>query len=182
MKKITVITGSPRKSGNSNVLAETFIQNAEKAGAEVSRFDACKMNIIGCRACNGCYKNGHACAFEHSFDAVAESILASDIIVFTMPVYWFGVPGQIKSIIDHFYAFMIGGKELKGKHCVVIATCGDLVEHGVCKGITDTMKGSAEYLGWTYEEHFFGNMNNPGEISKTDAVQQIQEVADRLVK
>ena len=180
MKKVTVITGSPRKAGNSNALAEAFIQSAEKAGAEVKRFDACKLNIIGCRACNGCYKTGHACAFEHSFDEVAEAILASDVIVFTMPVYWFGVPGQIKSVIDHFYAFMIGGKDLKGKHCIVIATSGDSVESGVHKGITDAMKGSADYLGWSYEEHFFGNMNEPGDIQKTDAIHQIQEVAGKL--
>ena len=182
MKKITVITGSPRKTGNSNALADAFIQGAEKAGAEVKRFDACKLNIIGCRACNGCYKNGHACVFEHAFDDVAEAILASDIVVFTMPVYWFGVPGQIKSLIDHFYSFMIGGKDVKGKQCVVIATCGDLVEHGVCKGITDAMKGSSDFLGWSYEEHFFGNLNDPGAIRDTDALAQIGEIAEKLAK
>ena len=182
MKKITVITGSPRKAGNSNALAEAFIQSVEKAGAEVTRFDACKLNIIGCRACNGCYKNGHACAFEHGFDAVADAILASDVVVFTMPVYWFTVPGQIKSIIDHFYAFMVGGKDVKGKHCVVLATSGQPVDSGVHKGITDAMKGSSDFLGWSYEEHFFGNMNVPGAIRETDALSQMQEIAKRLAK
>ncbi len=182
MKKLTVITGSPRKSGNSNALADALIQEAEKAGAEVKRFDACKLNMIGCRACGGCYKKGHACAFEHGFDDVADSILASDVIVFTMPVYWFSVPGQIKSIIDHFYAFMIGGKDVKGKHCVVIATSGQPNESGVSKGITDAMKGSAEFLGWTYEEHCFGGMNVPGAIRDTEAIAQIQELGRALAK
>lgn len=181
MKRVTVITGSPRKHGNSNALADAFIKAAEENGAEVSRFDACEMNIIGCRACNGCYKNGHACAFEHSFDAVAESILASDTVVFTMPVYWFSIPGQIKSIIDHFYAFMIGGKSdmLKGKHCIVLTTSGQPVSSGVEEGITDGMKKSANFLGWTYEEHTFGEMNVPGAIANTDAIVQVQALAKK---
>ncbi len=182
MRKMTVIMGSPRKNGNSNALAEAFIQEAEKAGSEVMRFDACKINMIGCRACGGCYKTGHACAFEHNFDAIADAILSSDVIVFTMPVYWFTVPGQIKSIIDHFYAFMLGGKEVKGKHCVVIATSGQPNESGVSKGITDAMKGSAAFLGWSYEEHFFGGMNVPGAIHDTDAIAQIQSLAQKLAK
>lgn len=180
MKKITVITGSPRRKGNSTALAETFIESAKKTGAEVLQFDACKLNITGCRACNGCYKNGHACVFEHDFDAVAEAILASDTVVFTMPVYWFSIPGQIKSLIDHFYAFMVGGKDIKGKHCIVLATSGQSVESGVYEGITAAMKKSADFIGWTYEEHFFGNMNEPGAIAQTDAIKEVQTLAASL--
>lgn len=180
MKKITVITGSPRRKGNSNALAEAFIESAEKAGNKVTRFDACKLNIIGCRACNGCYSNGHACVFEHDFDAVAESVLAADVVVFTLPVYWFSVPGQIKSIIDHFYAFMVGGKETKGKHCIVLGTSGQPVSAGIFEGVTDTMKKSADFLGWTYEEHFFGKMNEIGAIVKTDALEQVKALAEKL--
>lgn len=49
------------------------------------------------------YKAGHACAFEHGFDPIAESVLASDTIVFAVPVYYFAMPGQAKNILDHFY-------------------------------------------------------------------------------
>lgn len=181
MKKITVITGSPRKHSNSTMLAEAFIKAAEENGDEVTRFDACKMNIIGCRACNACYKSGHACAFEHDFDAVADSIMASDTVVFTMPVYWFSIPAQIKSIIDHFYAFNVGGKmeQVKGKHCIVFVTMGQATGHGVEEGITNGMKKSAEFLGWTYEEHAFGEMNVPGAIAETDAMTLVQALAKR---
>ena len=55
-----------------------------------------------------------------------------------------------------------------------------LLEMG--KGITDAMKGSADYLGWSYEEHFFGNLNDPGAIKDTDALKQIGEIAEKLAK
>lgn len=49
--RITVITGSPRKHGNSFAMTETFIKEAEHCGHEIKRFDAAFMKIGGCHAC-----------------------------------------------------------------------------------------------------------------------------------
>lgn len=182
MSKITIITGSPRHKGNTNIMAEAFIEAAENAGATVTRFDACKINMVGCRACNACYKNGHACTFEHGFDPIAESILESDTIVFTMPVYWFTVPGQIKSIIDHLYALMVGGKSLKGKHMLVLGTMGQPTESNIFEGVTIGMKRSADFVGMTYEELYYGGMNEPGAIRNTDALEKIKALAEKYAK
>lgn len=38
--KITVITGSPRKQGNSFAMTDAFIRSAEQRGHTVQRFDA----------------------------------------------------------------------------------------------------------------------------------------------
>ena len=57
-KKIVVITGSPRKNGNSFAMTAAFIKAAEEKGHSVTRFDAAMMKIGGCHACNGCFKNG----------------------------------------------------------------------------------------------------------------------------
>lgn len=56
--KIVVITGSPRKSGNSFAMTGAFIAEAESRGHEVKRFDAAMMKIGGCHACETCYKTG----------------------------------------------------------------------------------------------------------------------------
>ena len=97
MSKITIITASPRKEGNSLKMAQWFKEEAECLGAEVTTFDAIKLNLDGCHACNACYKTGHACAFEHGFNPIAESVLASETIVFVVPVYYFAMPGQAKT-------------------------------------------------------------------------------------
>lgn len=54
MSKITIITASPRKDGNSLQMAKWFTEEAERLGAEVTTFDAIKLNLDGCHACNAC--------------------------------------------------------------------------------------------------------------------------------
>ena len=69
--KITVITGTPRRHGNSFVLTDAFIKKAEKLDHTVQRFDVALMNIGGCHACNSCFKTGKACSFDDDFNLIA---------------------------------------------------------------------------------------------------------------
>lgn len=64
--KIVVLTGSPRKNGNSAYLAEQFIKGAEEKGHEVFRFDCAFKQVEPCRACNRCGMNG-PCIFNDDF-------------------------------------------------------------------------------------------------------------------
>ena len=94
--KITVITGSPRKHGNSFAMTDAFIREAETLGHTVRRFDAALMKIGGCRACQTCFKTGKACSFDDDFNLIAPAIMEADAVVFTMPTYWYSIPAQIK--------------------------------------------------------------------------------------
>jgi len=64
--KIVVLTGSPRKNGNSAYLAEQFIKGAEEKGHEVFRFDCAFKQVEPCRACNRCGMDG-PCIFNDDF-------------------------------------------------------------------------------------------------------------------
>ena len=86
-KKILVITGSPRKKGNSFAMTDAFIKAAEAKGHIVTRFDAAMKNVGGCRACETCFKTGKACSFDDDFNTVAPAILDADAVVFTMSLY-----------------------------------------------------------------------------------------------
>ena len=85
-KKIVVITGSPRKDGNSFAMTDAFIKAAESKGHSVVRFDAAMMNLGGCHACETCFKTGKACSFDDDFNIIAPEILDADAVVLTMPV------------------------------------------------------------------------------------------------
>lgn len=50
-KKIVVVTGSPRRNGNSFAMTDAFISAAQAMGHDVVRFDAAMMKIGGCHAC-----------------------------------------------------------------------------------------------------------------------------------
>ena len=54
-KKIVVITGSPRKGGNSFAMTEAFIRAAEEKGHTVTRFDAAMKNVGGCPHSDGAF-------------------------------------------------------------------------------------------------------------------------------
>ena len=122
-KKIVVITGSPRKNGNSFAMTDSFIRAAEEKGHTITRFDAAMMKIGGCHACETCFKTGKACSFDDDFNIIAPAILDADVIVFTMPVYWYSIPAQIKGVIDRMYSLVVGGKDIAGKACALIACC-----------------------------------------------------------
>ncbi|MDE6518087.1 MAG: flavodoxin family protein, partial [Acetatifactor sp.] len=82
-KKIVVITGSPRKNGNSFAMTDAFIKAAEDKGHTVIRFDAAMKKVGGCHACETCFKIGKACSFDDDFNEIAPDILEADGIVFT---------------------------------------------------------------------------------------------------
>lgn len=111
-KKIVVLTGSPRKNGNSSAMADVFIQAAEAKGHSVTRFDAALRQVGGCRACETCFKTGKACSFDDDFNTIAPAILEADVVVFTMPVYWYSIPAQIKGVIDRLFSFVVGGRDI----------------------------------------------------------------------
>lgn len=182
MSKITIITASPRKDGNSLQMAQWFAGEAERLGAEVTTFDAIKLNLDGCHACNACYGAGHACAFEHGFDPIAESVLASDTIVFAVPVYYFSMPGQAKNILDHFYSFLVSGKDLSKKNILAIGTSGSPVDSDVWEGVRVILQKTAGMCGCSFEELSYGGMNVPGAIKDTDAEQKVKALAQKYVK
>lgn len=106
-KNILVLTGSPRKGGNSEQLADAFIKGAQSAGHRISRFDAAEKTVKGCRACNACWSKGEACVFEDGFRELAPMLAKAEALVLVSPLYWFAVTAQIKAALDKFYSFMV---------------------------------------------------------------------------
>ena len=104
-------------------MTDAFIRSAEQHGHTVQRFDAAFLKIGGCHACMSCYKTGKACTFDDDFNRIAPAILESDVVVFTMPVYWYTIPAQIKGVIDRLFSLVVGGQPFAGKKCALIACC-----------------------------------------------------------
>ena len=181
-KKVTVITGSPRKGGNSDILAEAFIAAAEKKGYEVSRFDAGRANITYCHACNSCFKTGKPCVFDDDFNKIALSVKESDAVVFAMPTYWFSPPSNIKAVLDRFYSFLASGKtaDIAGKKAAVIACCMSDSE-SVMDDVTAPFIKSFAFLKWDcVGEVKVTKVGNPGDVKNTDGCEKAAALADLL--
>ena len=175
-KKIVVITGSPRKKGNSFAMTDAFIQAAEAKGHQVTRFDAAFMKIGGCHACETCYKTGKACSFDDDFNVIAPAVLEADVVVFTMPVYWYSIPAQIKGVIDRLYSLVVGGKDFAGKECAMIVCCEE-DDMSVMDGVRIPLERSAALMNWKMAgEVLVPGVLKVGDIDKTDGCKQAEEL------
>lgn len=177
-KKIVVITGSPRKNGNSFAMTDAFIQAAEARGHTITRFDAAMKKVGGCRACETCFKTGKACSFDDDFNTIAPAILEADAVVFTMPVYWYSIPAQVKGVIDRLFSFVVGGKDIAGKECAMIVCCEE-EDVSVMDGVRIPLERSAALLKWKMVgEVLIPGVLNVGDIKKTDGCQKAAALAD----
>lgn len=178
--KIVVITGSPRKNGNSFAMTEAFIHEAEQRGHSIRRFDAAFLKIGGCHACMTCYKTGKACSFDDDFNDIAPAILEADAVVFTMPVYWYSIPAQIKGAIDRLFSLVVGGKEIAGKKWGLIACCEE-DDTTVLDGVRIPMERTAALLQWEMVgEVLIPGVLNVGDIDHTDGCKQAAALADKF--
>lgn len=179
-KKIVVITGSPRKNGNSFAMTEAFINAAEKKGHRVTRFDAALKKVGGCRACQTCFSTGKPCTFDDDFNTIAPAMLEADAIVFTMPVYWYSIPAQIKGVIDRIFSFVIGGKNIAGKECALIACCEEN-DMTVLDGVRIPVERMAALNKWKMVgEVLIPGVLNVGDIEKTDGCKKAADLADAI--
>lgn len=179
-KKIVVITGSPRKNGNSFAMTEAFIKAAEAKGHVVTRFDAAMRDVGGCHACETCFKTGKACSFDDDFNIIAPDILEADAVVFTTPVYWYSIPAQIKGVIDKLFSFCVAGKDIAGKECALI-TCCEEDDLSVMDGVRIPIERSAALLKWKMAgEVLVPGVLNTGDIEKTDGIKQAEALAEKI--
>ncbi len=143
--KILVLTGSPRKNGNSATLAAQFIKGAEEAGHAVTRFDAALKNVHPCIACNSCGMDG-PCVFQDDFQFVREHIVPADLVAFATPMYYFGFSSQLKAVLDRFYA--INGSIHTPKKAVLLMTYADSSARKE-QPLQAHYEMLLDYLGWT---------------------------------
>ena len=145
--KILVMTASPRKGGNSDLLADAYIKGAEAAGNEVTKFECGRKTIKPCVACNSCYSQEGACVFRDDFNELAPLLEHSDMIVFATPLYWFSFPAQIKAGIDKMHALLAGGRTCAIRKSLLIV-CGECEDPSDFEGLIHTYRSIAHFLNW----------------------------------
>ena len=98
-KQILVISTSPRKGGNSDALADALIQGAREAGHRVEKVSLSDKTIGFCKGCLTCVKT-QRCIIHDDAEPIVQKMLAADVLVFATPVYYYGMCGQMKTLLD----------------------------------------------------------------------------------
>jgi len=120
-KKVLILMGSPRKNGNTEILCEEFARGASEAGHEVEHIMIRDKDINGCVACGACRRNGGTCIQQDDMQPIYELIEAADAIVLGTPIYYYTWSGQMKTVLDRFYA---KSPHLQNKTFYLISACG----------------------------------------------------------
>ncbi len=101
--KILAIAASPRRNGNSETLLDRVLSGAAKKGAVVKKVIPANLNIAPCNGCLACMKTGE-CVINDDMQALYEAMLAADVLLVASPIYFKGLPCQLKCIIDRCQA------------------------------------------------------------------------------
>ena len=181
--KILVIESSPRKKGNSNILAESFIKGAREAGHEVNEFDCGRSNIKGCLACNGCIRTGK-CVQKDGYEELVPLFIEADVVVFVTPIYYFSCSAQLKAVIDRFFCIYFGenkdNPKLFNKRSVLITTQGQPSLNYASPTI-EMYKDIVNFHKWqdAGQVHALGIIE-PGAVSETRYPQEAYELGKNL--
>ena len=97
-----------------------------------------------------------------------------------MPVYWYSIPAQIKCVIDKLFSFVVGGKDIAGKECALIACCEE-DDMSVFDGVRIPIERSAALLKWNMVgEVLVPGVLNVGDIEKTDGCKKAIALAKSI--
>jgi len=97
--KVLGIYGSPRIGGNSHILMDEVLKGVKSAGADVETVLSSILVISGCRECGGCDNTGR-CVVNDEMQQVYPKLREADVIILSSPVFFYGLPSQLKAIID----------------------------------------------------------------------------------
>ena len=150
--KILAINGSPKgKRSNTWRLTCAFLEGIniqeENGGAQAPEIETLNVGSLNLKPCLGCFscwnKTPGECCIHDDMQGVIDKILWADVVVWSFPLYYFGLPGQLKTLIDRQLPMSLpfmctetesGGHpsryDMSGKRTVVISTCGFYTAQG----------------------------------------------------
>ena len=173
-KHILIISTSPRKGGNSDVLADEFARGAQEAGNHVEKVALYDQTVGFCKGCLACQSTGH-CVIHDDANDIVEKMLTADVIVFATPIYYYEMCGQMKTMLDRSNPLF--SADYRFRDIYLLAAAAEEDEH--------TVDGAVAGLsGWIacFEKSrlagtvFAGGVTSVGEIQGHPALKKAYEM------
>lgn len=177
-KNILVVTGSARREGNSEILANAFIEGATEAGHEVNVFHAGRNPMTGCLHCDNCWRAGQPCVMQDSFVSFYPLLEQADMFVVASPLYWYNFSGHIKCALDRLYPYSRKNKhrDLKIKEAMLLM-CGESHFPRSFAGAAESWRQILGLKHWQDRGRLFvTGVNEYGAMKKDKALEQAAEM------
>lgn len=169
-KKVLVISSSPRRGGNSDTLAERFVEGAREAGHEVEKISLAGKRIEFCKGCFACQRGGR-CPIRDDAAEIVTKLPEADVLVFATPVYYYSVSGQLKTLLDRANPVYV--MDYRFRSVYLLAAAAEDEENTV-SGTQTAIQGwvdcfpKSELIGTV----FAGGVTDPGQIAGHKALEQ----------
>ena len=177
-KKVLILSGSPRKGGNSDLLCDEFMRGAQEAGHEVEKIRVAAKKVAPCSACYYCRDHGGECVHKDDMADILQKMIDADVLVLASPVYFYSIDAQLKAVIDRTVARWL---EVQNKEFYYIATMADEANTSAdttlaCfRGYADCVEGAVEkgvLIG--------SGVYEPGTVKTTAAMAQAYQMGKRV--
>ncbi|MER0280102.1 flavodoxin family protein [Clostridioides difficile] len=146
-KNVLIVSASPRKGGNSDLLCDQFMQGALESKNKVEKIFLKDKDVNYCTGCGACYEKGASCTQKDDMGEILEKMIKADVIVLATPVYFYTMNGQMKTMIDRTCS---GYTEICDKEFYFIVAAADKnvddMERTIegFRGFTSCLNGSKE--------------------------------------
>lgn len=177
-KKVLIISTSPRRGGNSDSLADAFAQGAREAGHTVEQISLSDKTIGFCKGCLVCQKT-QRCVIRDDADSIAQNMLTADVLVFSTPIYYYGMCGQMKTMLDR--SNPLYSADYRFRDVYLLAAAAEEDEHTV-DGAVNGLQGwidcfeKARLAGTV----FAGGVTAVGEIQNHPALQRAHQLGNAV--
>lgn len=177
-KSVLILSGSPRKHGNSDLLCDEFMRGAQESGNKVEKIRVSEKIIGYCHACYYCRDHGGECILKDDMTEVLKKIIAVDVLVLASPVYFYSIDAQLKAVIDRTLARWT---QVKDKEFYYIMTAADADKTAMettlaCfRGYADCVNGAVE-KGVIYGTDVY----EKGEVNHSPALKEAYEMGKRV--
>ena len=175
---ILILSGSPRKGGNTDLLVEAFVKGAsQKHHVEVVSVHDYKVSP--CKGCNACFKSkDYACVQKDDMAVIYEKMSQADMLVIASPVYFYGISAQLKTIIDRLHNPIRNSFPIKKMALMLVgaATLPELfdsiqTEYTLCLNFFQ-LEDAGRVL--------VRGVKDKGDIKNTDALNEAYELAQSI--
>jgi multimeric flavodoxin WrbA len=186
--KTLVISASPREDGNSHVLADAAVNGARAADDDVQHVflhDYVERLLGNCRQCRRAADL--SCSLDDRYEELLmEHILPADGIIFAMPLYFYGMPGRLKTVFDRLFCYTSNSapqqdrvvEGIMNKRVGVLISCEESYL-GATQGVIAQFQELTRYLNQDLVGVVVGNANSRGEIvhDPTEPVHRAHQLA-----
>jgi multimeric flavodoxin WrbA len=178
-KKILILSGSPKKDGNTRALVDWFSEGARSKGAQIEIVHTAflKYKTTGCASCRMCQNlDKYECVIDDGAKPVLAKMAGVDVIVMATPLYFFAASAQLKLVFDRMFSLYKWDNEagtmetpLKGKILILIASAFEDVG---LDALEKPFALTADYTGMKFESLLVPNAGVSGDIKNKPGIRR----------